>query len=100
MKFNVSKKKIMLNKCVTDKSQEMKQTSIFSENTYALPERAKKGSPTNKYMSVRNIKAQVANMSVNENAGFKSEYHVRILFSLYTSQNFLYFFFYWNHYQK
>lgn len=37
----------------------------------------KRGPPTNKNISVRNIKAQIANMSCNENAGFKSEYQVR-----------------------
>lgn len=26
------------------------------------------------------MKAQIANMSINENAGFKSEYHVRLFF--------------------
>lgn len=46
---------------------------------YALisRERTKKGPPINKHISVRNIKAQIANMSSNECAGFKSEYHVR-----------------------
>lgn len=46
------------------------------ESTYALPERTKRGPPTNKNMSVRNIQAQITNMSCNENAGFKNEYHV------------------------
>lgn len=46
---------------------------------YALisREKTKKGPPVNKHISVRNIKAQIANMSSNECAGFKSEYHVR-----------------------
>lgn len=47
------------------------------EPTYALPEKTKRGPPTNKNIPVRNMKAQIANMSLNENAGFKSEYHVR-----------------------
>lgn len=45
--------------------------------TYAVPEKTKRGPPTNKNISVRNIMAQISNMSVNENAGFKCEYHVR-----------------------
>lgn len=46
---------------------------------YALisREKTKKGPPVNKHISVRNIKAQIANMYSNECAGFKSEYHVR-----------------------
>lgn len=48
------------------------------ESTYALPEKTKRGPPTNKNISVRNMKAQITNMSLNENNGFKSEYHVRI----------------------
>lgn len=48
------------------------------ESTYALPEKTKRGPPTNKNISVRNRKAQITNMSLNENNGFKSEYHVRI----------------------
>ena len=42
-----------------------------------LPERNMRGPPTNKNIPVRNIKAQIANMSAKENAGFKSEYNVR-----------------------
>lgn len=48
------------------------------ESTYALPEKTKRGPPLNKNISVRNMKAQITNMSLNENNGFKSEYHVRI----------------------
>lgn len=46
---------------------------------YALMsrEKTKKGPPINKHISVRNIKAQIANMSSNECAVFKSEYQVR-----------------------
>lgn len=51
------------------------------DSTYALPEKTKRGPPTNKNISVRNIMAQISNMSANENAGFKSEYHVRLSFS-------------------
>lgn len=47
------------------------------QSTYALPEKTKRGPPTNKNISVRNMKAQITNMSLNENAGFKNEYHVR-----------------------
>lgn len=47
------------------------------ETTYALPEKKKRGPPTNKNIPVRNIKAQITNMCLNENAGFKSEYQVR-----------------------
>lgn len=59
-----------------------KYINILDENELAhdLHEKAKRGPPTNKNISVRNIKAQIANMSANENAGFKSEYHVRISF--------------------
>lgn len=46
------------------------------ESTYALPERTKRGPPTNKNIPVKNISAQIANMSARENAGFKMEYHV------------------------
>lgn len=48
------------------------------ESTYALPEKTKRGPPTNRNISVRNMKAQITNMSLNENAGFKSEYNVRV----------------------
>lgn len=52
-------------------------TNDVAESTYALPEKTKRGLPTNKKIPVRNMKAQITNMSLNENAGFKSEYHVR-----------------------
>lgn len=48
------------------------------ESTYALPEKTKRGPPANKNIPVRNMKAQITNMSLNENNGFKSEYHVSI----------------------
>lgn len=55
------------------------QTENFSETTFILPEKTKRGPPTNKYISVRNIKAHITNMTVNENAGFKCEYQVKIV---------------------
>lgn len=54
------------------------QTSDASYTTNDSYEKTKRGPPTNKNISVRNIKAQIANMTISENAGFKSEYHVRI----------------------
>lgn len=47
------------------------------ESSQVSQDRTKRGPPTNKNISVRNIKAQIANMSSNESAGFKSEYQVR-----------------------
>lgn len=47
------------------------------ESAYALPEKTKRGPPTNKTIPVRNMKAQIANMSLKENAAFKNEYQVR-----------------------
>lgn len=41
-------------------------------------EKTKRGPPTKKNISVRNIKAQITNMSDNENSGFKTEYNVII----------------------
>lgn len=46
-----------------------------ANSTYALHEKTKRGPPTNRNISVRNIMAQISNMSANENAGFKNEYH-------------------------
>lgn len=46
-------------------------------------ENTKRGPPTNKNISVNNIKAQIANMSSNESAGFKSEYLVGISIKCY-----------------
>lgn len=60
------------------------QTSFANdvvESTYALPEKTKRGPPTNKNIPVRNITAQIANMSFNENAAFKNEYNVRYFFN-------------------
>lgn len=58
------------------RSQTMHENDV-RETTYALPEKKKRGPPTNKNIPVRNIKAQITNMCLNENAGFKSEYQVR-----------------------
>lgn len=58
------------------------------ETTYTLPEKTKRGPPTNKNIPVRNMKAQITNMSLNENAGFKSEYRVRFFFNLSVSNCF------------
>lgn len=58
------------------RSQALRPNDVV-ESTYALPEKTKRGPPTNKNIPVRNMKAQITNMSLNENNGFKSEYHVR-----------------------
>lgn len=62
---------------MTDSRSQTMRANGVAESTYALPEKTKRGPPTNKNIPVRNIKAQIANMSLNENTGFKSEYHVR-----------------------
>lgn len=54
-------------------------TTDASESCRILQEKTKRGPPTNKYISVRNIKAQIANMSTCESSGFKSEYQVGII---------------------
>lgn len=56
---------------------QMLEANGSRETTYALPEKTKRGPPTNKNIPVRNMKAHITNMSLNENAGFKNEYHVR-----------------------
>lgn len=60
-----------------DCRQEKDQTNITLATTIAFPEKTKRGPPTNMNISIRNIKAQITNMSAYENAGFKYEYHVR-----------------------
>eukprot|EP00105_Crassostrea_gigas_P040325 XP_019924473.1 PREDICTED: multiple epidermal growth factor-like domains protein 11 [Crassostrea gigas] len=50
-------------------------TNDTMEHALISREKTKKGPPINKHISVRNLKAQIANMSSNECAGFKSEYH-------------------------
>lgn len=67
------------NYLIVDFRSEKLLANAREESTYALPEKAKRGPPTNKNIPVRNMKAQITNMSLNENAGFKSEYHVRYL---------------------
>lgn len=46
------------------------------ESSKVPNEKTKKGLPTNKNIPVRNIKAQIVNMTINDNAGFKNEYNV------------------------
>lgn len=55
-------------------------TIDIEETTYALPGKTKRGPPTNKNIPVRNMKAHITNMSLNENSGFKSEYQVRFFY--------------------
>lgn len=63
------------------------------DSTPTLPERTTRGSPTNKNIPVRNIKAQIVNMSSNENAGFRIEYNVRYGFLIkYLLWNIIYIF--------
>lgn len=52
------------------------------EALYALPDKTKRGPPTNKNISIRNMKAQITNMSLNENSGFKTEYQVILVLLL------------------
>lgn len=47
-----------------------------NESSRISQEQTKRGPPTHRNISVRNIKAQIANMFANESAGFKSEYQV------------------------
>lgn len=47
------------------------------ESSKVPNEKTKRGLPTNKNIPARNIKAQIVNMTINDNAGFKSEYNVR-----------------------
>lgn len=58
--------------------QQASNANTIRESAYALPEKTKRGPPTNKNIPVRNMKAQIENMSLIENAGFKSEYHVSL----------------------
>lgn len=44
-------------------------------------EKTERRHPSNKNISVRNIKDQIANLSSNNCSGFKSEFEVRISFS-------------------
>lgn len=47
---------------------------VYSEVSY---EKTEKSSPSNKNIPVRNLKDQIANLSSNDCAGFKSEFEVR-----------------------
>lgn len=49
-------------------------TIVYSEVSY---EKTEKNPPSNKNIPVRNLKDQIANLSSNNCAGFKSEYEVR-----------------------
>lgn len=69
--------------CTTDQKLPDNKVNDNAISTYALPEKTKRGPPTNKNIPVRNIMAQISNMSSKENAGFKSEYHVRFPFSIF-----------------
>ena len=62
-----------------------KEVLTVQKPNNCINEPSKKGAPTNKNISVKNMKAQIANMSVNDNAGFKNEYNVRKLFLFYTN---------------
>ena len=62
---------------ITDDSTQSDDADEADDSTPTLPERNKGGSPTNKRIPVKNITAQIANMSAKENAGFKTEYNVR-----------------------
>lgn len=53
------------------------EAPTLQKTTNYINEPTKRGAPTNKNISVRNMKAQIANMSVNDNDGFKNEYNVR-----------------------
>ena len=67
----------MLNFITTDDNSQNDETDEPDDSTPTLPEKTTRGPPTNKSIPVRNIKAQIANMSEKENAGFKCEYNVR-----------------------
>ena len=58
------------------------QINEADDTTPTLPERSNRGPSTNKNIAIRNIAAQIANMSDKENAGFKNEYNVRLVFNL------------------
>ena len=69
----------MLNFITTDDNSQNDDTDEPDDSTPTLPDRNSRGPPTNKNIPVRNIKAQIANMSEKENAGFKCEYNVRFI---------------------
>lgn len=51
---------------------------VFIVYEHVSYEKSESSSPSNKTIYVRNIKDQIANMSSNECAGFKSEYQVGV----------------------
>ena len=61
---------------VSDDSAQSDEPDEPDDSAPVLPERNMRGPPTNKNIPVRNIKAQISNMSAKENAGFKYEYNV------------------------
>ncbi|XP_078327528.1 receptor-type tyrosine-protein phosphatase alpha-like [Crassostrea virginica] len=58
----------------TKKTLSTNEAPNIQKATNYINEPTKRGAPTNKNISVRNMKAQIANMSVNDNDGFKNEY--------------------------
>ena len=72
--MHVSKNK---KRILSDDSTQSDNADEPDDSTPTLPERTTRGLPTNKNIPVRNIKAQIANMSAKENAGFKIDYNVR-----------------------
>lgn len=69
----------LLRNCISilDERFQNEHTKGVIEVSHVSLESTKRGPPTNKNISVTNIKAQITNMLTNESAGFKSEYHVR-----------------------
>lgn len=57
-------------------------TIVFAEVSH---EKTEKRPPSNKNISVRNIKDQIANLSSNNCSGFKIEYELRISFKYFIS---------------
>ena len=66
----------------TDNIPQINDVNEADDTTPTLPERINRGPSTNKNIAIRNIAAQIANMSDKENAGFKNEYNVRLVFNL------------------
>lgn len=61
-------------------------TIVYAE---VSQEKTERRHPSNKNISVRNIKDQIANLSSNNCSGFKSEFEVRISFSYLLLVNFV-----------
>ena len=66
----------------TDNIPQINDVNEADDTTPTLPERINRGPSTDKNIAIRNIAAQIANMSDKENAGFKNEYNVRLVFNL------------------